>query len=393
MSEQRCDVAVVGLGAMGAMALWRLARRGVRCVGIDRLSPPHPLGSSHGDSRIIRTAYAEGAFHVPLLVEALTLWRALAEESGEELLHVTGALMIGPPEGGLVGGALASARAWGLEHELLHGAAAAARLPQHRLGPDDTALVEPGGGVLRPERCVAAALARAAAHRAELWRDDGVVTVESAGNGSGAEGPVAVVTGSGRRLLARCCIVAAGAWTGRLLPDARLPLRVERQVQAWLALRDANAARMWAPARARVWVRELAGGRVRYGVPTLDGRRVKLAVHHEGAEADPDTVDRTVHPTDLDPLRETALRWLVGVSDEVLDATVCHYTNTPDERFIVGPAPGMPGVVLLGGCSGHSFKFASVLGDVAADLAIDGATARDVAALAPDRPALTATSR
>src|SRR5437588_111710 len=118
------DVLVVGVGSVGSMALWRLAGRGVRAVGLERFEPGHDHGSGHGESRMIRSAYSEGPRYVPLVREAFGLWRELEAEAGAELLTVTGGLMIGRAAGALVAGALASARAHGLEHEVLEPAAA-----------------------------------------------------------------------------------------------------------------------------------------------------------------------------------------------------------------------------------------------------------------------------
>ncbi|TMG27805.1 MAG: FAD-dependent oxidoreductase, partial [Chloroflexi bacterium] len=160
---ERADVAVVGLGAMGSMAAWRLASRGARVIGFDRYEPPHAMGSSHGQSRIIRSAYYEGPGYVPLVREAFELWRALERESGESLLTMTGALMIGPPDSELVSGSLLSAREWGLEHEVLQPADVHRRFPRYRLRDDEIAVYDIAAGFVRPEKGVAAALGRARA--------------------------------------------------------------------------------------------------------------------------------------------------------------------------------------------------------------------------------------
>lgn len=299
------DVAVVGLGAMGSMALWRLAARGVAAAGFDRFSPPHDRGSSHGESRIIRTACAEGAFYVPLIREAFALWRELEADSGTGLVTMTGALMIGRRDGGLVGGALASCAAHGLEHRVLDGDEAAERFPQHLLDAEDVALWEPQAGVLRPEACIAAALTRAEMLGAGVNRAAPVVAIEE------DAARVVIRLAGGGAVEARRCVVATGSWTGRLVPELNAYLQVERQVLAWFAL---DAAVLFLPDRFPVFVRELSDGLLRYGVPTLDGRSIKLAVHHEGATADPDAIDREVSAGDLAPLEEFVTTRLRGVS-------------------------------------------------------------------------------
>jgi len=177
------DVAVAGLGAMGAAAACHLARRGLRVVGFDRFSPPHDRGSSHGETRIIRVAYFEDPRYVPLVRRAWELWTALEHDAGERLLERTGGLMIGPPDGELVRGALASAKAHGLEHEALSPPASAARFPAHHLVPGDVAVWEPLAGVLRPEPCVEAHLEGARRAGAELHVDEPVLAWEPDGEG------------------------------------------------------------------------------------------------------------------------------------------------------------------------------------------------------------------
>jgi sarcosine oxidase len=370
------DVAVVGLGAMGSMTLWRLAERGIAAIGIDRFAPPHDRGSSHGESRLIRTAYAEGAFYVPLLRDAWRLWRELETQSGVELLTETGALMIGPRGGGLVAQSLASARTHGLEHQLLDSSEAAARWPQHVLAADDEMLFETAAGVLRPEACIGAALNRARALGATRRDSTRVAAIDS------DRGGVTLRLDGDDTVRARQCVVCAGAWTPALLPELAPHLRVERQVTAWFALDDAGA---YSPARFPIFVRELTGGRLRYGVPAIDGRAIKLAVHHEGAVADPDALDRGVSDADLATLDAYAATMLRGVRPGAVRAIVCMYTNTPDEHLLIGPLSSRPGVIVAGGCSGHSFKLATALGDIAATLASGGTAPHDITRLAADR--------
>jgi sarcosine oxidase len=356
------DVAVVGLGAMGALSAWRLAARGAKVIGFERFRVGHDRGSSHGDTRIFRTAYFESPEYVPLLQRAQVLWRQLEAESGAELLTLTGGLAIGPPDGELVTGVLASARQNELPHRLLDASEMKRLYPQHRLGRDVVAVREEEAGYLRPERSVAAAAARAEALGAALMVDTEVTRVDASGGG------VEVETSRGAFHADRA-LVAAGAWTPKLLPGLELPLSVERQVLAWLAVDEPSA---FAPQRFPIFIREIAPGRFRYGFPSTDARSVKLAVHHEGARADPDSIDRQVRDADLQPLTEFARDNLRGVTAAVVDARTCMYTNAPDERFIATSPASLPGVTVLSACSGHGFKFASVMGELMAELILEG---------------------
>ena len=362
MTRTGADVAIVGLGAMGAMAAWRLAARGARVVGFERFRPGHDRGSSHGDTRIFRTAYFESPDYVPLLHRAGRLWRQLEAESSAELLTLTGGLAIGLQDGKLVTGVLASARQNELPHRLLDASEMGRLHPQHRLERGEAAVREDEAGFLRPERSVAAAAARAEALGARVLPETEVTAVAPSGDG------VVVIETSRGRFAAEHVLITTGAWTPKLLPQLGLPLQVERQVLAWLAVDDPAA---FAPGRFPIFIRELPGGRFRYGLPSTDGRSIKLGVHHEGTETDPDSIDRQVGEADLKPIRDFARDNLRGVGATVIDACVCMYTNTPDERFIARSPTDLPGVTVLSACSGHGFKFAPVLGELMAELILD----------------------
>jgi sarcosine oxidase len=367
-------VIVLGAGTMGSMALWRLARRGASVLGLEQFAPGHDRGSGHGESRMIRTAYFEGPEYVPLVQAAFPLWRELEAEAGVELLTVTGALMIGRPAGELVSGALRSAREHGLACEVLGPADAAARFPQHRLAPGEVALWEEAAGVLRPERAIRAAAERAVALGARLVTGTRAEAVEV------DEGGSVTVRAGGAAYRAPQLVVCAGPWLGGLLPGLGLPLSVERQVMTWFPARDAA---LFAPERFPPFIREREGP-FGYGLPALDGATVKVAFHHGGGRADPDALDREVAEAELAPVAAFVAETLPDLVPRPARAVVCMYTNTPDEHFVVG-APGLPGVTVLGGFSGHGFKFAPVLGEIAADLALDGRTAHPVDGFSPLR--------
>jgi sarcosine oxidase len=372
-SIMTADVIVVGTGTMGSMALWRLAGRGVTAVGLEQFAPGHDRGSGHGESRMTRTAYFEGPEYVPLVQAALPLWRELEAESGAELLTMTGGLMIGRPDGELVAGALRSARAHRLACELLAPADAAARFPHHRLTGDEVALWEDGAGVLRPERAIRAAAERARALGAELVTGVRVTAIE-------ADGAGVTVRAGDAEYRAGQAIVCAGPWLGRLLPGLGLPLSVERQVMTWFPAADPAA---FAADRFPVFVHERPD-RTGYGLPSLDGATVKVAIHHGGRPADPDALDRAIVESDVAPAAAFVAECLRGLTPAPARAVVCLYTNTPDRHFVLGRLESSP-VTVVSACSGHGFKFAPVLGEIAADLALDGRTPHDVASFSPAR--------
>lgn len=357
MPSRRVRVAVVGLGAMGSMALWRLARRGVSCAGFEQFEPGHDLGSSHGDTRIFRTAYFEAPVYVPLLLDALPLWRELEVESGASLLTLTGALMIGHAEGRIVTGTLRSVREHGLEHEVLSAGEMARRHPQHVLESEEVGVWEPRAGFVRPEASVSAAARRAEQLGAELVTGTKVEALEPSGSG------LRIVTAAGDWEAERV-IISSGAWVGRFAPE--LPLQPERVVQTWFAVDHPDS---FAPGRFPVFIHDL-GRSTRYGIPSTDGATIKVAGHGGGGPADPDHLDRTPRPEDWTGTREFVAQRLRGVTPEPARAKVCMYTNSPDEHFVLGPHPDLEGALVVSACSGHGFKFAPVLGEVAVRLSL-----------------------
>jgi sarcosine oxidase len=362
------DVIVVGLGAMGSAAACHLARRGQRVLGLDRFTPPHTLGSSHGRTRIIREAYFEHPLYVPLVQRAYESWADLERESGRTLMLKTGGLMIGRPDGVVVTGARRSAEEHRLHHAVLTAGEVRARFPALRPDDDMIAVWEPRAGVLFPEACIEAHLETARRHGATLRYDEPVTRWEPAGSG------VRVATAQGD-YAAACLLLSAGSWTRSLLPGLDPPLVVERQVIYWFT--PARHAERFAPARCPIHLWEHEPGRYFYGFPDL-GDGVKLARHHEGEPADPDTIDREVHPGEIEAMRRLASRYLPDAGGPLRSNAVCMYTNTPDEHFLIDRHPEHAQVLIASPCSGHGFKFASALGETVADLLTTGRTRFDL---------------
>jgi sarcosine oxidase len=353
------DAVVVGLGAMGSATLAELAARGRRVLGLDRFAPPHDLGSSHGKSRIIREAYFEDPRYVPLVQRAYERWADLERESGRTLVLRTGGLMIGPPQGTLVSGALLSAETHALPHERLTAAEARAAYPALRVADDAIAVREPRAGVLFPEACIAAQLERAKRHGAEVRCDEPALAWATDGEG------VEVRTARGH-YRAASLVLCAGAWLARLVPELALPLTVTRQVLFWYEP-AANPGR-FAPERFPIFIWEDEPGRFLYGFPDL-GDGVKIARHMEGEATDPGRVRREVSARETEALRLALVRCIPDAAGRLLQSAVCLYTNTPDQHFVVDLHPEHAQVVIASPCSGHGFKFASALGETLADLA------------------------
>jgi sarcosine oxidase len=364
---------VVGLGAMGSATALHLARRGHRVFGFDRFTPPHSHGSSHGQTRIIRKAYWEDPRYVPLLLRAYELWRRLEADSGQSLLHITGGLMIGRADGDLVARSQASAEQFDLQHELLSATQMRRLYPAFKVDDDWVALWERDAGYLHPEVCVAQQLQQAALAGAELHFDEPVVEWNALPGGG-----VSVRT-TRERYDADHLVISAGPWAPQILRELHLPLRVTRQVVYWFE--PSGSIEFFRRERMPIYVREMERGQpLLYGFPLTgpDSEGVKVGLHGSEDVCSPETVDRTVGPGEELSIRESLAEALPLLAGRLLHTETCLYTMTPDEHFVIDAHPEFPQVMLAAGFSGHGFKFASVLGEVLADLATGRKPAYDL---------------
>ncbi len=380
MSES-FDTIIIGLGAMGSAAAYQLARRGARVLGLERFTPTHDQGSSHGQSRIIRQAYYENPSYVPLLLRAYELWAEIEREAGETLLTITGGLMIGEAGSKIVSGSIRSAQEHRLQHDLLDAADIRRRFPQLTPSPNIIALYERPGGVLYPEAAIKAYLRRAAAHGALLRFEEPALSWDAPASGD----RVRVTTALGSYEAARL-VIAAGAWAPELLRALGLPLTVKRNVLYWFE--PDGGREPFLPDRCPVYLWEAEDGSSFYGFPALGGSPdgVKVAFHNFGPLCTPATIDRQVHAGEIAHIRDWMAERIPTLSrGAFLDARTCMYTLTPDMDFVLGLSPQHPQVVIASPCSGHGYKFASVVGEIVADLATSGATRQPIAPFMPTR--------
>ncbi len=370
------DVIVAGVGGMGSATAAELAARGARVLGLERAGIPNDSGSSHGVNRIIRLAYAEDPRYVPLLRRAYVRWRELERRLGEPILVTTGGVDIGHPASETVRGSLASARTHDLEHELLDAEALMARFPGFRLPSDLVAVYQPEGGFVLSERAIAGYARLALDAGADLRGYEPVVDWWPDGNG------VVLKTQQGE-YRARRLVVSTGAWVGKLIDSLATIALPERQMLLW--------ARTLRPERYAVgafpiFILEVPEG-LYYGFPEygIPGLKIGL-MHHRREVVDPDAWDRSrFEPEDEAVIRAATVRYLPDADGAALTRKTCMFTNTPDEHFIIDRLPSAPQVVVVSPCSGHGFKFASVVGEIAADLALDGGTYHDIGMFRIDR--------
>ena len=358
------DVIVLGVGGMGSAACFELARRGRRVLGLEQFPLVHSRGSSHGHTRIIRTAYYEHPNYVPLLRRAWDRWYDLEQRTGRHLLTECPCLNVGPAGGELVNGVRASVREHGLAAEEVSAAEIARRFP-FRFPDGYAGVMERAAGFLYVEDCVRAHVDSAVSLGAEVHAEEPVREWRAVGNG------VEVTTDRGTYHAAKL-VVTAGAWATRLLADLGVPLSVMRQVLMWFDV-GANP-RAFGRNTFPIFIADVPGGPF-YGLPAVDRFGLKIARHYgEPHLPNPDGVSWDATAADEPPVRAFLDAYLPGSVGPVTKAQVCLYTLTPDKHFVIDAHPRHPQVAVACGFSGHGFKFASVVGEVLADLAESGRT-------------------
>jgi sarcosine oxidase len=368
MYSNRYDVIVIGVGGMGSATAYYLARRGKRVLGLERFGIPHTLGSSHGVTRIIRLAYYEHPSYVLLLRRAYELWREIQEVAQEKLLHITGSIDAGPPDSWVFKGSWESCKLHDLPHEVLTGAEVRRRYPGYHLPPETAAVLQPDGGFLLPERCIVSYVTAAQTLGAEIHGHEKVLEWQP------RDGGVRVRTDRDVYEADRL-VITAGAWNGHLL-DCLHGLAVpERQVLAWLQpLRPEH----FQPDTFPVFNLLVDEGRF-YGFPVYGVPGFKFGKYHHLEEScEAESVDREVHDYDERLLRQFAERYFPDGSGPTMNLETCIFTNTADNHFVIDVHPDHPQVSFASPCSGHGFKFASVVGEIMADLAEFGLTRHDI---------------
>ena len=374
------DHIVLGLGGMGSAAAHQLAARGHRVLGLEKFSPPHDRGSSHGETRVVRQAYFEHPGYVPLLRRSYDLWRELEGITGTPLLHLCGGLMMGAPDSAVVAGSLRSAREHGLPHELLDAADIRRRWPSFQLADDAIGLYEQSAGYVRCEDAVRAHLAAATGAGATLHYNEPALSWRAEGDG------VSVTTARGTYHAARL-VLTPGPWAPALLADMGVPISIERQVLLWFQPRSGVAA--YCGDNFPIYIWQERPGLESYGFPALNGAGggMKVAFFHSPVRevVTPESVDRTIRPDDIATMRVTLRQFFPDLDGDFLRGTVCMYSMTPDQHFVIGPHPQHPQVIVAAGFSGHGFKFCPVVGEILADLACEGRTRHDIRLFAPER--------
>jgi sarcosine oxidase len=372
------DLVVLGLGGMGSAAAAHAAARGARVLGIEQFARGHTFGASSGRSRIIRKAYFEDAAYVPLLQRAYALWSELERTTGMRLLDLVGVMMVGLPDSAGIAGTLRSASEHGLALEAYDAAAAAQRFAGIAPRAGEIVLFERDAGVVFPEAGIAAHLQRAEACGAQLAFDLPATAYAAERDG------IRVTLADGTTVLARTLALCAGPWLQRVAGELDLPLRVQRNVQLWFVPAAPSFSRERFPA---FFVERAGFPAPLYGFPDF-GEGVKAALHGFGETTEAALLDREIRPGDIAAVRDALEDWMPGAAATFAFGKACMYALTPDQHFIIDRHPDDARIVIAGGFSGHGYKFCPVIGEIVADLALEGGTSHPIAFLRRDRARL-----
>lgn len=381
------DVIVVGLGAMGSACLYQLALAGVQVHGIDRFSPPHRYGSTHGESRITRLAIAEGAAYVPLVQRSHELWRAMEDVAGVRLLEQIGGVIIGNStknvhEHGVenfLNATVAAARQYGIPHETLSALELRRRFPQFALRGEESGYFEQDAGYVLPEMCVRTQLSLAEQRGAGCSIDETVHAI------SPQSGGFRLRTDRGEYTCARL-ILTCGPWLGDLIGGPLSDrLAVYRQVLYWF--QPVGDVELFQPQRMPVfiWVTDREGDLI-YGFPELaPGAGVKVATEQYLESTTPASRSFDITPEEITSMQEFVTRRIPALSGPCVKAVSCLYTCTPDFRFIIDEHPDWPGCTIVSACSGHGFKHSAAVGEAVAQRIVNGQSKLDLSPFAVAR--------
>ena len=380
MTALETDVVIVGVGSVGSLASWQLASRGLRVIGIDRFSIPGPFSAYAGESRLFRKVYAEGGHYTPVLQRSQDLWRELEKISGTQLLNATGAVTIYDEHNPRLASLIAAGRDNGLDYDLLRGEEARAKYPEHLIRDTDVTIFDPEGGYLKSEKAVTTALAEAKRLGATFLGNRKAQSVEKYGDRY-------IVRTDQEEIIASRVVVSQGNGAGAVCKELGVHLAIRPQVLTWFpAVDPATFLRDDMPVFVRRVEEEGRSDKAQfYGFPSADGWTMKVvgSVYMDDVQSmeKPPTWD----PEFLEPIRAWVREFIPGLIPDPVRVATCADGHLPDQTALFGTVPGMEGVIVAAGFSGHGFKMVSALGAIAADLLLEGTTATDVSFMNPAR--------
>jgi sarcosine oxidase len=371
MSSNHYDVIVIGVGSMGAAACWYLAKNDYKVLGLEQFDIPHEQGSHAGQSRIIRKAYFEHSDYVPLLERAYHNWKQLETITSSRVYYKTGLIYFGKPDSRLIKGTGEAAHQYHIPVDSLSHEEVKDRYPMFCCPPHFQILLEPDAGFVTPEKAISLYVSDAIRRNADIRGREKVLKWEK------ENAAISVITNRNTYSADRL-IICAGAWSGKVIPSLPATLKVTKQITGWMKPEKWDDFLL---GNFPCWFLCDDDGNMFYGFPILPAKDfggpigLKLALHKHGAEVDPDHVDRDIQQFDEEILRNMLRKYLPDAAGNALTLKSCLYTNSEDENFIIDHLPGYDGkVTIASGFSGHGFKFASVIGEILADLSVKGKT-------------------
>ncbi|MFZ1807192.1 MAG: N-methyl-L-tryptophan oxidase [Cyclobacteriaceae bacterium] len=374
--DSNYDVIVLGVGSMGSSTCYHLAKQGQKVLGLEQFDIPHELGSYAGQSRIIRKAYFEHPDYVPLLERAYQNWKSLENETGAELYYKTGLLYYGKSDHALIKGLWESANKYAIPINEITADEQTAQFPQFKIPDDYEQLIEPDAGFVTPERAVLLYTERAIQSGASIHTKE--KTLEWKRNGS-----VITVKTDKKTYQCKKLIITAGPWAGEIVTGLSNNLKVTRQMIAWVKPKNWKKFELGNFPCWTIADHERPG--IYYGFPILPTASfggpigMKLAHHYHGDVTHPNKVDRNPTAEDESNLIQMLNKFMPEGYESTHVMKTCLYTNTPDENFILDFVPGQDkDVIIAAGFSGHGFKFASVVGEIMADLTARGSTTQPI---------------
>jgi len=373
------DVIVIGVGSMGSATCYYLAKRGYKVLGLEQFDISHEFGSHAGQSRIIRKAYFEHPDYVPLLERAYKNWKMLEQETGQQLYFRTGLLYAGDPTNEIIKGVKLAASLYNIELEKLISKDVADRFSQFDFPGNLDVLFEPEAGFLPPEKAIRIYAAEATKNGATIHSNEKVIEWSKGTSSEKKEGSGVIVKTDKQTYRCNKLIITAGAWAGKMIPGFSNKIKITRQFIAWIKTKNDDQFKL---NKFPCWmIGDDDKHGCYYGFPILDTKKfgepagLKLAHHLPMQITDPDNVNRQTTEDDIENVKYCLNKYLPGIFDSVLSTKICLYANSPDENFIIDRLPGYEDNVSIAcGFSGHGFKFASVVGEILADLAINGKT-------------------
>lgn len=373
------DLIIIGCGAMGAATLYQAAKRGANVLGIDQYDPPHALGSTHGETRITRLAVGEGPQYFPLVKRSHEIWEEIAAQTGQQLLYLSGLLIIAPQEGGGVGHfgdfvtlSAKIAAQYGLDVTRMSAAEVRAQFPLINPTDADNALLDPNGGIVAVDHAVAAQLQLAEQHGARVLRNTKVLSIDGQ-----------IVKTNSQTFTANKIVNTTGSWIKSWLPKKQADhFRVTRQTIYWFAADDVSAFSpeefpgiLWPGIHEDDYLGAF---------PVLPGGTpgFKVLTERREFEYDPDTVPRDVPQSEIDEFVEVVMKdRILGLDlNNCLKAKVCLYTDTPDDHFIIDWHPENKNMLVVSPCSGHGFKHSAAIGESIVQWMLDGRSEIDLSA-------------